>query len=391
MYRAACRNVVAGFLVLLGLAGGAAAQEAESWLGLPVTYQGRSYTFTPWPAIEVRALRIATANPILIDRATVTPDWGAWITEFKTQRLRMHANQVTASPDALLRLSIIDGRSTRKLTVLRFNSLRLLVGGGVLELPAGQIDFAADGTLAHLKIALEQGPTIDVAPQNGKLGVMVQASSWRWAGLSAFLWESLVAQGELTSDGVLFDRIGGNAEGGSVRGTIRLAFGDKVQMSGELKLDSLRAASLLARLFPRHPVQGTLSGNVKIAAQAPTLGALGENLVSNGSFLVKDGSIDRFGLLEGMRKAGGGAAGGGLTRFDTLSGTLSAKAGQQYSIGVQRLDAGALQGSGNAQVAPDGSLKGFFSGSLRLPGGESSSRGFALTGSVESPTLMINN
>lgn len=389
---AAVRHFVAGFLVLCSFTGGAWAQEAESWLGLPVTYKSRSYAFSPWPAIEVRELKVATATPILINKAFVTPDWGDWITEFKTQRVRIQADQVTATPEALLRLSFIDGRSSRKVTTLRFEGLNLIVGGMTLSLPKGEMDFAADGTLAHLKIALDQGLNLDISPVGGKLTVMLQASSWRWAGMPLFLWESVVLQGELTGDALTFDKMGGNSDGGTVRGLLRFAFTEKlVDLSGELKLDNMRTTSMIGRAFPRHTVQGHLSGTFKLSAQGSSVAELAKSTAINGNYTIKDGAIDRFGLLEGLRKGGGGAAGGGLTRFETLTGSIKGQAGQGWQVGIQRLDAGALQGSGSVNVGMDGKLKGYFSGSMRLPGGETSSRGFSVTGAVEAPTLMIPN
>lgn len=389
---AAFRHFVAGFLLLSTFVSGAGAQETESWLGLPVTYKSRSYAFTPWPAIEVRDLKIATATPILINKAFITPDWGDWITEFKTQRVRVHAGQVTATPDALLRLSFIDGRSSRKVTVLSFEGLNLIVGGMSLPLPKGEMEFAPDGTLAHLKVGLDQGLKLDISPNGGKLVVLLQASSWRWAGMPLFLWESLVLQGELTSDALTFDKIGGNSDGGAVRGLLRFAFTEKlVELTGELKLDNLRTQSMIERVFPRHTVQGTLSGNFKLSAQGATATDLASSTAVSGTYTIKNGAIDRFGLQEGMRKGGGGAAGGGLTSFETLTGSIKGQAGQGWQVVVQRLDKGAMQGSGSINVASDSKLKGYFSGSMRLPGGETNSRSFTVTGEVGSPTLMIAN
>lgn len=378
-------------MLLVGLGCAAQAAEPEVWLGLPVTDGGRSYTFAPWPALEMRDLKLATTEPILINRAWVSPDWATWITEFKTTRMRVKAAQVIATPAALARLGIIDGRSTHKISALKFDSLRLKLGSNSLDLPAGEMEFSADGTLARIRVTLAQGVTLEASPHAGKLALMLQTASWKWSALPGFLFESLVAQGEMSNDGIVMTNIAGNAEGGVVRGNLQLAVTDVFKLDGQLKLEAMRAKDLLGRLYPRHPLQGTLGADLKVATQASDFFALGKDLSVSGTYTIRDGSIDRFGLLEGLRKSGGGVAGGGLTKFDVMSGSINGKAGQSFVMNIQRLDAGALQGSGSATMDAEGKLRGRFAGSIRLPNGFSESRAFSLTGTFDSPTLIIAN
>lgn len=366
-----------------------AAAAAESWLGLQVTYADRGYAFTPWPAIELRKVTIRTAQEINIGRAWVTPDWAEWLTSLRTNRIKVRTDEVTATPAALARLGTIDGKSSHKVSTLAFDRLKLRLGDGTLDLPAGEMDFAPDGTLAHVRIRMGDKLTFEAAPAGDKLNVLVQAGQLKWAGLPVFLFDSVAAQGVLDDQQLVLDRIGANGDGGAVSGRLRLTLTDRYVMDGELKLASLRARDFLSRTYPRTTVQGDLNALVKFAGAGTTFEELGASLTSSGTFVIKAGAIDRLGLLEGMRKASAGPAGGGLTRFETLEGGFSAPAGKPVSVSIRRMDAGAMHSSGAFVLTDDGQVRGNMSGTLRLPGGEVSTRGFSLTGKVDSPTLEV--
>ncbi|MDB5800932.1 MAG: hypothetical protein JWL63_1871 [Rhodocyclales bacterium] len=378
--------LVFAYLIFSGSARGAS---PESWLGLPVTYVESGYTFHPWPAQALRDVKIHTPDPILIAKAWVTPDWAAWITGGKTNRVRIEADEIVARPSSLVRLGVFDGKSTHKITAVRFAKLKLLMGTSAVVLPAGEMEFAEDGTLTHLRVTTEQGMRFDVTPHEGKLGVLVQLNSWKWDVLSALRFDNIVAQGDLNDERLLLDKIGGTGDGGSVEGMVRLTVTDKFAIDGEVKLDKLTAADVLTRLYPGHTVQGTLSANVKIVASADTLAELGKNMTSSGTYNLRSGSIDRFGLLEGLRRQESGPAGGGLTKFVSLDGGFSGGVGKPSAISIRRLDGGALQGSGSFQIGLESQLRGNVSASIKLPNGDSKSRSLVLTGKVNSPTLMV--
>ncbi|HEX5127964.1 MAG TPA: hypothetical protein VFW00_14555 [Rhodocyclaceae bacterium] len=363
--------------------------QAESWLGLPVTFKDRGYALHPWPAIELQDLKILTAEAITVNHAWVSPDWAEWITTAKTSRLRLQADQIVARPAALARLGLIDGKSTRKLTSVRFAKLKLLIGTGSLDLPAGEMEFAPDGTLRRIKMQLGEKVTIDAVPKDGKLNVTLNTGQWKWEALPVFTFDNLVAEGEISDDQILFDRIGANADGGVVSGVIHITVPDKFALDGEIKLNGVDARDVLGRLYPRHTVLGNLYAVVKLASSADSFDGLGKELTTSGSYEIREGSIDRMGLMEGLHKVGPGPAGGGLTRFVKLTGTFSGSTQHPASVSIQHLDGGAMQGSGGFTVTSDGNLKGSMAASMRMPTGETTSRSMALTGSVDAPTLTV--
>ncbi|MDB5814081.1 MAG: hypothetical protein JWM03_530 [Rhodocyclales bacterium] len=361
----------------------------EAWLGLPVTYIENGYTFHPWPAQALRNVEIHTPDPIVIAKAWVSPDWAAWITGGKTNRVRIEADEIVARPSSLLRLGTFDGKSTHKITAVRFAKLKLLMGANAVVLPAGEMEFAEDGTLTHLRVTTEGGMRFDVTPHEGKLAVLVQLNNWKWDVLSALRFDNIVAQGDVNDDRLLLDKIGGTGDGGSVDGMVRLTVTDKFAVDGEIKLDKLDAAGVLTRLYAGHTVQGTLTANVKLAATADTLADLGKSVTTSGTYNLRSGSIDRFGLLEGLRRQDPGPAGGGLTKFVALDGGFSGGIGKPSAISIHHLDGGAMQGSGSFQIEQEGKLRGNVAASIKLPNGDRKSRALVLTGQVNSPTLMV--
>ena len=383
------RLLSASILLVCGLGAvpAIAADEPEAWLGLPVTYTERGYGFQPWPGVGVKGMRILTADPIVINRAWIVPDWAEWMSRRETNRIRVDADEIIARPAALARLGLIDGRSTRIVTSMRFNKLRLKLQDTELVLPAGEMDFSADGTLSHIKINLAAGVTIDAMPKEGVLQLVVQVGNWKWDVLPGFRFENVVAQGYLSDKGVVFEKLGGSADGGSISGVLSIDIGSEYVLAGDLKLGNLRSPDVLDRLRPRHTVTGALAAEMKVSAKARSLDELAANVEVSGSYVLTNGVIDRLGLIAGMKRDAGGAVGGGSVRFDRMSGTFSGKAGQPATVTIKRLDSGAFNATSNLTVLPDGVLKGTMVGDLRLPGGETMTRVFVLGGRVDAPSL----
>lgn len=370
------------------LSGGVQAAETDSWLGLPVTYIDDGITFHPWPGHGLRDVKVHTPDPILIAKAWVTPDWGGWISG-KTNRIRIEAEQIIARPSSLLRLGSAEGKSTKKITGVRFNSLKLLLGNTSITLPAGEIEFAEDGTMSHLRTAIEQFAKFDVSPAAGKLTVLMNTAVWNWDVLHALHFDGLVAQGEIADDHILFDKIGGTADGGSADGVVQIAVTDSFAAAGEIALDKMDVPVLFKFFFPNQPVQGMISSKFKFSTAAPTLAELGKKVVTSGSFSIKSGSIDRFGLLEGLRREGSGVVGGGLVKFTALEGSFSGGVGKPTSVSISRLDGGAMQANGSFVIKDDATVKGSMNASIRLPSGENKSRTMLIDGEVKAPQLKI--
>lgn len=388
------RSLVLVGLVLLGSQFAAAESSdppsAESWLGLPVSFESRGYALRPWPAVELRRVRIQSSQPIEIGTAWVTPDYAAWIVGRETRRLRVAADEIVASPAALARLGTNEGASRRVVSRISFERLKLRVGTGLLELPAGQMEFNRDGALAQIRMTLSDQFNLVITPQQGELAVLVQGGTLQWSALPAFRFESVVAQGQVSNDGIVLDRIGAAAAGGSVTGALRVTVSEKFVVDGTLKGSNLRAGEVLGRLYPGNTVEGTLSADFKLQAAGNSWNQLGESLLSaSGSYVLKAGAIDRFGLLEGLRMSRSGVAGGGLLHFELASGRFSGAKGRPANVSVERLNAGALQATGNALVTQEGVLRGEVRGVLRKPDGELTSRTLGLAGRVDAPVLNV--
>ncbi|MDP5240881.1 hypothetical protein Q9Q94_15165 [Uliginosibacterium sp. 31-16] len=383
-----CVAPVLCVLAFLPVVAHGAVEKKETWLGLPVEFASQEYAIKGGVAVELSKLKVQTATPIEVERAWVTPDWADWITKFRMSRVRVEAGEVVARPSSLARLGLVDGPSTRKVTRLEFTSLKLLFGTSPLLLPGGEMRFAPDGALSIIKIKYEGGINLELSPrEGGKLAVLVQSGALKWPVLPGFSFDSVVAQGEITDDNLLIDKIGANGDGGSVSGMLHMVSAGKLLLEGEIKMESLRARDVINRLYPRSTVDGLLSGSFKLDASADSFEGLASSVAVNGTYTIKNGSLDRFGLLEGMRRSGSGVVGGGLIRFDSLSGKFGGRTGEPAQADFQGLTSGALRGSSSFSVQQDGRLKGVVHGSLTLPGGENVSRSFELSGKVDAPTM----
>lgn len=367
-----------------------AAVESYSWLGLPVSFQAKEYVFNPWPALQLSKVQLQTTQPVDIPHVWLKPDWNVWLTEFNTRSLRADVDEIVLTPSALARLGTSDGTSTRKITRVNFARMKIKVGTATLELPEGKMEFGGDGTLAQIRTELEGKLMLTLSPDKGNLHLAIQTERTTLPNLPAFVFESIVAEGDINDQGINITKLGANGDGGAISGSvnINLAEADSAVLTGDLVFNSLRAKDILERLYPRHVVDGEVNANVKLEIKADSLAALKTAPIQvEGSYVLKRGSIDHFGLLEGIRQAAPGVVGSGMSRFESISGKFSGATGAKASVSFTGLRNGALTGSGNFTVAPDGVLAGIISGTLSLPDGQTLSNRFALSGRASAPVM----
>lgn len=367
-----------------------AAAESYLWLGLPAGFKAKEYAFRSGPAVELQKVQIQTVQPIQVGRVWLMPDWGAWLSEFNTHAVRAEADEIVATPAALMRLGLSDGPSSRRITRLHFERLKLVLAATTLDIPAGDMEFSADATLSRIRVNLGEGVQVMFVPGNGKLGLAIQTERLSLKALPALLFDNVLAQGVIDDEGILLDKIGANGDGGALSGMLKISLAaDKASLTGGLEFKGLRIKDLLDRAYPRHVLDGLLNGNMKIKASAATLVGLKDAPTQlGGDFTLKTGSIDRFGLLEGMRKNDSGVVGGGLVRYDVLTGSFSGATGAKASVSFNDLNNGALRGRGHFTVSPEGNLSGAIGGSLRLPNNDVVTHNFVLEGKVSAPVLV---
>jgi hypothetical protein len=365
-----------------------AAAEKETWLGLPVEFVNQGYALKNGVAVELSNVKVFTTIPIEMKQVWITPDWADWMTKFRSSRVRVTANEIVARPSSLTRLGTIDGPSTRVISRVRFNKLKLLFGASALELPEGEMRFRADGALSVIRVEYEHGVTVELSPEEGgKLSLLVQMGGVKWPVLPAFSFESVAAQGTLSDDTVDFQKIGASGPEGALSGSMRLVSAGKMLLEGHFKMEGVHASDIIARLYQSSVVNGYLNGSFQVNASGDSIDSLAQAVAINGEYVLKTGSIDKFGLLEGMRRRSSGPVGGGLVQFESITGKFSGKTGQVATVEFQGMDSGALRGSSAFSIQPDGRLKGAVWGSMLLPGGESISRSFELGGRANAPML----
>ncbi len=365
----------------------AAALEKETWLGLPVEAASQEYTWHSGVALELSKVKVQTTTPMTADKVWLTPDWADWLTKFRTSHVRASTGEIVARPSSLVRLGRMDGPSSRIVTRLEFTGLKLLFGTSQLALPGGEMRFSKNGELSVIRVVADK-MTIELTPHpDGKLGVLVQTGNFKWPLLPAFEFDDVAAQGEISDDVITLDKIGASGPDGAISAALRLVAAGQFQLEGTARMEGMHAESVIERLYRRGVVTGLLTGDFKFSAQGDSLDSLPQSLQVEGDYKVANGVLDKFGLLEGMRRREAGVVGGGQIRFDSINGKFKGAAGQPAQVDFQGLKSGALHGSSNFVVTPDGKLNGAALGFLQLPGGESVSRTFQLSGTVSAPVL----
>jgi hypothetical protein len=105
------------------------------------------------------------------------------------------------------------------------------------------------------------------------------------------------------------------------------------------------------------PSEGTLDARGRLATQAASLDTLFDAARAEAIFMVRKGNLSGLDLVRALQSPSRDGVTGGKTRFDEMSGNFSANGGR-YQLNGVKLQAGAMNANGQAEIAQDQEVNG---------------------------------
>ncbi len=303
---------------------------------------------------DVNAIRVVPALMSLFGRALVVEQ-----AQFEGMTLR---GQGLARSSRWFVGGSADGITLRRVGI---SSLVVEIAGARLEGLSGEMQTSPGGREVKLLLRdAARGLRLLATPVESGYTLLLTGNAARLPLAPDLPLDYLEASGSLGVDALRLDRLEARVYGGGVVASLVADWARGGHLLAELTLTHTDLARLAKVAVPGLLIDGDLSGKLRIAAMAPDLAQLGDNLRVDGEFVATRGSLDRFDLVEALRATR--PVRGGSTRFDRLSGTVRSDE-RGLRLGNLRLDAGVLQARGYVDIDRSDALAGRLELELRGP------------------------
>ncbi len=200
------------------------------------------------------------------------------------------------------------------------------------------------------------------------------------------LFESLQVSGVATPDEADFRNIQAKLYGGSIAGKMAVGWQKGLQLKGNFAVSDVELRELVPLFSPKTRMSGRLTAKPVFTANAAKPDQLANVMRLETPFDIRNGVLYGVDIQEAAmnpaRKAGGGE-----TRFDTLSGHFAMDRGTQRLTGL-KVSSGSLAADGNVTITPDKSLSGRVNARVNVVGQAGVSVPLNISGTVGSPLAL---
>jgi len=174
--------------------------------------------------------------------------------------------------------------------------------------------------------------------------------------------------------------------GGTLQGKGKLDWRKELAVNASVTADRLDMARLLSALGMQTRMSGRLSARSSISARGKDAERLLSGWRVEAPFSVSEGVLHGVDLFEAAKALVKGGQTGGQTRFDELSGVLSADP-RGYRVNRLKVASGVLHANGNVNVTPARQLSGRVNAEVKL-GVSVVAVPLNVSGTVQQPMLM---
>lgn len=363
--------------------------EASRVLGQPVRVERLNITILPYPAAVVRGVTIGDKGQLRIGRLGVVPELLAL--PRGAMELR-HVDVSDVSGQAEFLGTVIPkggGTDPPGLAVREIRLNRVQLSSGTSRLPAfgGTVKLDEANRLSSARFATDDGAAeLTAVPFGQGTGLALKARNWTLPVDPRLRFETLKGEGQLLGSDLSLPSVQATMYGGSASADAALSWSDGVKLSGSVKAHGVDLDRLLQDLLKQKSLGGKLETEASFSASARRWDGLADAIRANGRFSVGDGVLRKVDLAGAATLVGAKEAGGGGTRFDTLSGSYRIR-GRAYHIDNLVVSSGTLNATGNVVVSPAKELGGRVA--VELKKGMSLARvPLAVSGTVDNPVVL---
>ncbi len=378
-----------GALQLMPLAGYVPAVEelATQRLGQPVRIANMRYTVYPEQVLRIERISIGNGQQIKADNLTIPMmPWSLLLGEREFDTITANAVSVDASGMQLLP-ALAKGGGNAGLRVRQLRMTGVKVAGLPLDIPQfdATLTFGSSGAMQRARMT-DGKMTVDLAPKDGSLALNVEAREWRLPVGPALLFSDLSVSAQISGKQITVSSLEGRLGGGRLKGALKGAWSGSITVEGEFNLENSRLQELLPAFTRDFSGSGSVNTNGSYALQGKDLDSLFDGGAAEAAFTISSGELNNVDVVRAIQSPTASGTRGGKTRFDTLSGALSASGGR-ISYKQLQLTSGPLNASGVLNVGADGALAGRINAELGSRGLVVARGNLGITGAVRDPLL----
>jgi len=283
--------------------------------------------------------------------------------------------------------ALAKGVDGAELQVRQLRMTGVKVSGMPLDVPQfdATLSFGRNGAMQRMR--MQDGKlSVELTPNDKGLALNVEAREWLLPLGPALEFSGLSASVQISGKQATVSSIDSRVGGGRVKGALKAAWESGITVEGEFNLENGRLQELLGAFTRDFSATGSVNANGSYALQGKDLKSLFDGSAAELSFSVSTGELNNVDLVRAIQSPTASGNRGGKTRFDTLSGALSANGGR-YTYKQLQLTSGPLNASGALNISADGVLAGRVNAELGSRGLVVARGNLGISGAVRDPVL----
>jgi hypothetical protein len=322
-------------------------------------------SFYPKPGLILNNVRFGNAiagKEISISEVRLLPVLGTMMSSRKVFR-EAELSGVTLPAEALAGLSGVFesvAKPSAKVGVQRVILEKTNIsfhGLGFTELN-GEVKLAPDRRFQLISLhSADRSVRLEIKPAAKGVDVELEAFSWKPSQTTGLLVDSANIKGNLDGTELTLSKLEFRAFDGLVQGVAVLHSAPQPGIVGDVSFERVNAKRFGEFLGIGPQFEGETAGKMSISATANSWSDLFSELIANGEFNVRRGSLGSIDLADAARRGSTTPSQGGVTRFEQMSGILSLTP-SNYRFSNLLLISGLMQSSGQIEVSRDLQIKG---------------------------------
>ena len=369
--------------------------EAAKRLGAPVKIADVRVALLPLPHVSVHGLDVGEGAI----SATLIAVYPRLATLFADKRVlrSIEIKQLVMTrkgTDLIAALAAKPGSGGAAVEIerVRLSNFQVELAGG--KLPALNADIALNlGALPPalpveraLVTTVDGNATLALVPDGKEWTLTLDASDWVLPAGPALRFNSLKAAGRVSAGKLALNQMAATLYGGTLNGKAELTWAKNWQLKGDAKLAGIDIMPLTQALKVKAALLGKLDASGPFSAQAANPAGLGDAIIADIGFDVRNGVLHGFDLANAAQSLLKGGAGGGSTQFDQLTGKVKVQ-GRAFKLRDVKVASGSLQATGNVDISATKQLSGRIDTALKGSGGLVGVP-LAVSGTLDKPVLM---
>ena len=357
-------------------------QRLSAQLKQPVHIGSMSAASLP-PKLQLQTVTVGNAQEVKVGSVVLNFELLSLLSEVKVisnaelQDVSIQGNLLDKQAASLKSLGSVPQYPVRHLTLQR---LKVVTDEVALPVFSGIADIDEKGVFSRISLhSADDKLGVDLQPNQGRWQLSVNLKESSLPLLPDVVFSDLSAKGDLNDGEVNFTEVDGHIYNGILLGSAKLNWRKGWQLQGHLEAKTFE----LNKMYPKNGIEGEMFGDATFSLVGAKLSQIGDAPRLDGSFTVKNGTVNGFDMVEIARLLSREHMVGGRTHFDDMIGTVQLENHTQHFRQL-RIMSGMLNASGSFDVSSGSQLSGSFNAEIKMRAGNNA---LTLFGTLAEPKL----